>query len=194
MGFALPNANATTLPPILYADQGGFAHQCTILGGDGTTQGVLCIDIVTQSRPTQNGYAAQAQLELVCQQFSLSTLSEVAVQCADAKALWGLFNPSGAIPGGDTFSEECGHHYGACAPDGQRNYWKSTPMTYSNSANGINNCSGNVNLPTQVWAVAFSTNFDTAIELPGSDQWVYLTPSNSNDSPGQSSGHYFICP
>ncbi len=185
----LASANATVLPSVLYASQSGFAHTCTILGNDGTTQGVLCTDIVTGPDPEgiSGQYWAEAQVEEYCQTISNGAL----VQCANATAEFGLFGPGTTFPLNAHSFTQCGHASGPCAGVGQRNYFQAPSMEYYED---LNHCSGNVNYETQVQTVAFSDQFNTSIELPGSDKTLYLTPTNGNDSPNQGSGHYFICP
>ncbi|MFI9275250.1 hypothetical protein ACIGXM_31745 [Kitasatospora sp. NPDC052896] len=188
LGLAGP-ADAASLPPILYASQGGFAHQCTVIGNDGTVEGVVCADIVTGLDPegVQGQYWAEAQVEAYCQNIQ----DGIIVQCANATVDFGLFGPGTSWPLNAHTYAQCGHGAGPCAGLYQRNYFHAPSMGYSED---INHCSGNVGLETQVQTVDFSENFNTSIELPVSDKTVYLTPLNGNDSPNQASGHYFICP
>lgn len=180
-------ASATTLPPILYASQDGFAHQCTTLGNDGTVQGVICADIVTEPSGEGAGYLAYAQAEAFCQ----NMLTKIIVQCANATVDFGLFGPGTTWPLNSHTYSQCGHASGPCAPFEQRNYFKAHVINYTENSN---QCSGNGGYETQVQTVVFSEDFNTAIELPASGKMVYLTPTNDNDSPNQVSGHYFVCP
>ena len=183
----LTPAHADSLPPILYASQHGFAHQCSPIGDDTVTEGVICADIVTFPNGEGPGYLAYAQVEAICQNMSSGT----AVQCAHASTAFGLYGPGTNWPLNTETITQCGHLSGPCAGPGQRNYWQSPAISYTEN---LNQCSGNVNLETQVQSVVFSADFFTYIELPGSGKKVYLDPSNGNDSPNQVSGHYFICP
>ena len=181
----IPTASAATLPPVLYAPT-GFAHQCIEIGYDGDLNvGIICADIVTSN--VSGGYHADPQVEAYCQNDKTGDI----VQCANVTVDFGLF---GSNSNSQAFFA-CGHAYGPCAPNGQRNYWgvgKGLGETYHET---INQCSGNVSLETQVQTVVFSSSAtfgQTTIELPSTDKTVQLT--TGNDGANQASGHYFICP
>lgn len=181
------NASAAALP-ILHSGMTGTgqeAHQCTVIGNDGTTEGVVCIDILTGVYESNSGPGTYAkdQAEVFCQNMNTNQ----PVQCANALVTFGLYNAAG---GANSGTYECGHSYGPCS--GGRNYYTNATFDYPWSSWSDNNCATNVSGPTSVWAVAFGSNSNTVIELPGSDKYVSLT--SGNDGTNESSGHYFICP
>lgn len=182
------DASAASLP-ILHGSTTGpgqEAHQCTVIGNDGTTEGVVCIDILTGLSDSSSGAGdyAKDQVEAYCQHMATGA----DVQCANAMATLGLYNGAGQ---GNSSTFECGHSHGPCSTG--RNYWTNTDFNYPWSSWSDANCALSVTEPTQVWAVAFGDN-DTVIELPGSDKNVELSTASSNDSGNESTGHYFICP
>lgn len=181
-------ANAAALP-ILHSGQTGSgqeAHSCTVIGSDGTTEGVVCIDILTGIYDSNSGEGtyARSQIELLCQNIS----SGATVQCADAVGTWGVYDAAGD---GTSDNAECGHSYGACSTG--RNYYKGNTIDYPWSEWSDSNCDTNVSAASDAWAVAYGSG-DTRIELPGSDDWVYLNSgSGANDGSNESTGHFFIC-
>ena len=183
---AVGSADAAALP-ILHTSMSGSgqeAHECTVVGNDGTTQGVVCVDILTGIYDSNSGEGSYAkdQVEVYCQNIS----SGADVQCANALVTFGFYNAAG---GANSGTDECGHSYGPCATG--RNYYSNTTFDYPWSSWSDSNCASDSNGATSVWAVAFGGG-DTVIELPGSDKSVSLV--SGNDGGNESSGHYFICP
>ena len=168
--------------PILEADTGQQAHDCTILGSayDGdtgvrtTVEGIVCADILTSA--ISGSFAAQGQLEVYCQ-----TLAGADVQCADAIAEGELATATGGILA-STGAYQCGHSYGPCATG--RNYVKTGAYTYP--AMVMPDCSSSTSSSTDVSGLALGGG-TTRIELPGSGDWVSLGGN-------QSTGNYYICP
>jgi hypothetical protein len=175
--------------PILYASADDQAHKCVVIGSaydadsgvSTTVEGVVCADVLTAA--TSGGYTAQTQLELLCQ-----TTAGADVQCADVMAQGELSNEAGGVVA-STGDYQCGHTYGACATG--RNYVKTG--TYSYSGFSKSNCTSNTSAATDTWGLALGGGV-TKIELPGSDDWVSLSTSNSDDGGNQSTGHNYACP
>jgi hypothetical protein len=178
-------ANAATSP--LYAHLNPVVHVCTVIGDavsprDGIDyQGVVCIDL--RAHP---GGPVEADVELICQVGPGQSNYGHEVQCAEAETYGSLSNAVNGQQGG---TGHCGHAYGSCSTT--RNIWEvgTEPLYNTNTKTCASDVSDNY------WAVAFADTYwgITAIELPGSDTWVYLNGSG-NDSGNESSGHYQICP
>jgi hypothetical protein len=182
-----PDASAAALP-ILHSGMTGTgqeAHQCTVIGNDGTTEGVVCIDILTGVYESNSGPGTYArnQTEIFCQNMTTNQT----VRCADALVTFGLYNAAG---GANSGTNECGPNYTQCSTG--RNYYSNTTFDYPWSIWSDSNCATNISGQTSVWAVAFGSNSNTVIQLPGSGKYVSLT--SGNDGSNESSGHYFICP
>jgi hypothetical protein len=84
---------------------------------------------------------------------------------------------------------ECGHAKGPCSSD--RNYIQIGSQWTDPSNCQPTSADPSANLLDNVWAVSSVIG----IELPVTDTWVYLNPTNSNAPGGQeTSGHHWICP
>jgi hypothetical protein len=181
------NASAASLP-VLHGGQSGTgqeAHTCIVLGSDGTTQGVACIDLLTGLSASNSGPGdyVKEQVELLCQTIS----SGADVQCANAVAQHSISNGEGQEY---TATNACGHANGPCATG--RNYWSVGGWNYPWSTTSIagSGCTASTNQTNQVWAVVYG-NYATSIELPKSGKTVYLV--SGNDGENESTGHYFVC-
>ncbi|MGH3250715.1 MAG: hypothetical protein ACRDOI_31530 [Trebonia sp.] len=162
------------IPDLLYS-QSDWVHKCTVIGGDGTFEAVICVDLTT----TTYGVVT-AKAEAVCQ-----TYAGHEVQCANVilRGVWAFGNPARARP---TALIKCGHLDGPCSTG--RNF---TTMGSLNA--GQPHCSPQyVSSDAHTWAVIYGGG-KTAIELPVSGKMVYLNTSNSNDSGSESTGHYYVC-
>jgi hypothetical protein len=183
------SASAAALP-ILHSSSsttGQEAHQCQVIGNDGTTQAVVCADILTGVYDADSGEGSYArdQVEAYCQTISTGAV----VQCADVLVTYGLNSAANDSAYPDISSDvECGHAYGACSTG--RNVWSNVTYDYPWSKWTSSNCDSNVNGESSVWSVIYGGN-DTIIELPKSDKSVALT--TGNDGGNEISGHYFIC-
>lgn len=185
LGAATTDASAASLP-ILHGGQSGTgqeAHTCVVLGDDGTTQGVACIDLLTGLSASNGGSGdyVRERVELYCQTIS----SGAEVQCANAVAQHSISNGAGQTY---TATNACGHDNGACSTS--RNEWSAGGWNYLWSTWDDSNCTASVDQATQVWAVV-DGDYATSIELPKSDKTVYLVTGNDGDN--ESTGHYFVC-
>lgn len=184
--IAGPAAPAGASTPILHAIQNQVAHQCTVIGTDNLgNKGVVCADLNSGIDPYGTPEVV-AQAEIICE-----TSSGTVVQCAEVAAN-GVF--ANAYTGaGDVWHLSCGYTWGPCSTG--RNYLYLGSQTYPGLT--ASNCLSD--LSHNIWAVVFGVdpktgNYNTAIKLPGSGKWVYLTPPSANDSGNESTGHYYICP
>jgi hypothetical protein len=127
---------------------------------------------------------AVAQAEILCQ-----TSSGTVVQCAEAFThgnVWNAATGETSNSGGGA----CGHANGPCSTG--RNYFVLGSETFPCLTD--RNCQSS--LSSNIWATYgdfISDDVRTAIELPGSGQWVCLDSSHANDSENESTGHYYIC-
>jgi hypothetical protein len=183
LGIAGPAVSASASTPVLYAGAGQEAHKCTVIGTDRLgNQGVVCADLIADE--TIFGPEFYGQVEVICQHSQNGVVQEV--QCAEAHAYGALVNAQTGFD--QRYEFDCGHSYGPCAANNQRNIWT---IPGGQPGNG-DNCQAS--LADNYWTVAFGQGNLTSIELPGSDQWVYLDSPAANDSGNQSTGHYQICP
>jgi hypothetical protein len=171
--------------PILYASQGGTAHQCTVIGSAPykgiTYQGVVCADLHTGMDSNGNIWY-RGEIEAYCQ-----TSSGAEVQCANVEATGAATSTFGDW---GTAQINCGHSAGQCSAS------RNLQWTGPSYIQGITRQNCTDSPPFTIWAIVIgSTNGgDTIIQLPGSDAYVTLTPSNANDSGNESTGHYYLCP
>lgn len=169
------SASATNNGPVLNALNNDVAHQCTVLGTDGSgNRGVVCVDLNTNA---SLGYpAVQAEMELFCQNKSLGY-----VPCEEIHARGTLANAQSGP--GPIIQWDC---VGNCAVG------RNTPGIGFDSfpEEGLTTCEfAYVN---NVWAVVYGQGYVTRIRLP-SGSWVYLG-ATANDSGNESTGHHYICP
>jgi len=187
VGFG--SASAATGPggfTILYASHGDEAHHCTSIGNDGTTEGIICADIVTSSTSGSFPYYSSGQVEAYCQTIS----SGAVVQCANINEVVGIFDPARHVVLGSRF---CGHTDGAC-PVGRVD--ESTGSGLSNGDfywTSDTGCDTNPDSSYVNWSEVLGTG-ETTIELPHSDKTLALDPgAGANDGDDYSSGHYYVC-
>jgi hypothetical protein len=169
-------ASAAALP-VLHASAGDTAHVCIVLGNDGTTRGVVCIDLVTGDGPGASDYQAYPRAEMFCQ--DLSNLAYV--QCADATADQGYATGNGT---GDSLSSfhVCGHTAGNCSSNGRNYLFTTQGIIFSTSDTSCTT----LGTDHEAWAYLGGSG-KTKIELPGSGKVVSLSSNFET-------GHYFTCP
>lgn len=168
--------------PILYASSHQMAHKCNVVGDDGTYQAVLCSDLVTAENSTQ--YDVHGQAEAICQ---TSSTPHVIVACESISIVTSLANGHGYVSGG--YGPLCGGD--APCPDGR--YVVSTPNWVYNIANSAPACWSNASSAYLMWDVAWGSEYYTYIQVPDGTKYD-LAYANLNDSPNESTGHYYICP
>ncbi|HZR51576.1 MAG TPA: FUSC family protein [Streptosporangiaceae bacterium] len=170
-----PATAASASTPILYADRGDVAHQCTIIGGPDSfsEQAVVCVDLDTSLSST-GAPVVKAYAELICELPDGTTR-----RCLEAVADGVLATGTGVGP------ENTPSCLGVGCSTG-RNIWLIGQKTLSAS-----NCLG---LANNVWAVLYGQGAYTYIQLAPYDNPMYVDWSNSNDSGNESTGHYQICP
>jgi hypothetical protein len=179
----IPSASADDLPPVLYVPNA--SHSCEAFNGDNIGNiGIICADLVT-GKNANGTYWVQPQAEAICE-----NSQDVIVQCANVKIVFELVGPSGTI--GAT-EESCGHApYPLCANPANssgRNIWGVGEGIGETFTNNINNCSGNVDLPTQVQTVILTSGYGSETD--------FEMPTSGADAPLEANfggGHYFICP
>jgi hypothetical protein len=190
-GLSLAPASAATGPdgfPIMYASEGGYAHNCTVIGSDQYgNQAVICADLLSGPSYDIVGdpiypYYTWAGVEAYCQ-----NSSDVIVQCAQINEDVSIADAVGDV-GYD--SQTCGHSYGAC-PSGRYTLYTSADGSYFTYYNS-DDCATNPDSEFDAWSVVWGGGI-TYIELPQSDKTVYLGTGNANDGENESNGHYYQC-
>ena len=177
-------ANAAAFP-VLHGGNGGPAaevHTCIVLGTDGTTDGVACIDLLARQAVDSTGQNVESeteQVEMYCQ----NAVTSVVVQCANVAVDHSISN---GVGNEISRTNVCGHSNGACSSG--RNVWSvggwDVPEVLPPA------CTASADQTNQVWAVVYGNNV-TSIELPQSDVSVHL--NGGNDGSNESTGHYFVC-
>ncbi len=175
------SASASTIP-VLIASQGQQAHQCAVLGSPDQfgNEGVVCVDLIASMDYFGDEWAS-TQVEGLCQ--NIRSSPPKVVQCAAIDINAALSNavsgPSNSLDVG--CSNDC--------PVTTREYWpiRSQPADTSGDCR--------TNLDDNFWSVMYGQGAWTHIQLPGSNNKVYLSSQTpGNDSGNLSSGHYQICP
>jgi len=168
---------------VLYASSQQGAHQCNVIGDDGTYQAVVCSDLVTAENSTQ--YDVHGQAEAICQ---TSSTPHVIVACGAVDIDTSLATGNGSV----TSPTE-----GSCGgtkrcPDGR--YYVSTPNWVYNIANSAPACWSNAGSAYMQWDVVWGgSQYDGYIQTPDG-RMEYLSLANLNDGVNESTGHYYICP
>jgi len=140
-------------------------HQCETLGNDGTTAGIICLDIV-EDNPSGGTTYYTPVLTAYCQTMS----NDVSVSCANITADFTLYG-TGNVQETPEESASCGHAAGAC--NDVKNYFidVDTSSWFSVSTAAGNSCSseGGAGTDCEIWPDAIS---GVDIELPHTDKNV----------------------
>jgi serine/threonine protein kinase len=144
----------------------GDVHHCEIIGSDGTTEGIICLDLLADNPGSGTTYYAPV-LSAFCQ--TISTGDET--ECANITADFGMFSSTGTQETPELYGW-CGHSdSNMCGSD--RNYFVDTTHSswMSVSTAAANSCknSGGEGTDCEMYPYAYS---GVNIELPGSDKHV----------------------
>jgi serine/threonine protein kinase len=140
-------------------------HRCEIIGSDGTTEGIICLDLLEDNTGGTTYYAPV--LTAMCSTISTGDTT----QCANITADFGMFSATGTQETPELYGW-CGHSDSNMCDTG-RNYFVDTDhsswMAVSTAA--ANSCknSGGEGTDCEVYPYAYS---GVNIELPGSDKHV----------------------
>jgi hypothetical protein len=184
-------ASASASTNVINASTGnGYpqAHQCVIIGRDWPygNQGIVCADLYAYD--TDYGPMVSGWMEAYCE-----NSSNQIVQCAEVNEYGSLANAVNGV--GARVNYHCGHSYGPCSDItvGIQPPGRNIVNVGSASIGDISATCG-TDPVDNYWDVVWGQGNLTAIELPQSDSWVYLSSPAANDSGNQSSGHYQVCP
>jgi hypothetical protein len=145
-------------------------HHCEIIGSDGTTEGIICLDLLEGNSNGTTWYTPA--LTAYCQ--TISTGDDV--QCANITGNFGMYSVTGAQEAPEEYGW-CGHsNSNPC--DSGRNYFVDTNqsawMTVTPAAASSCKNSGGEGTDCEIYPYAYS---GVNIMLPGSDKHVILGAS-----------------
>jgi hypothetical protein len=143
-------------------------HHCEIIGTDGTTEGIICLDLLEDNPGGGTTYYAPVW-SAFCQ--TISTGDET--ECANITGDFGMFSATGTQETPELYGW-CGHSDSNMC-DSDRNYFVDTDHSswMSVSTAAANSCknSGGEGTDCEVYPYAYS---GVNIELPGSDKHVIM--------------------
>jgi serine/threonine protein kinase len=141
-------------------------HRCEVIGSDGTTEGIICLDLVEDNPGNGTTYYAPV-LTAYCQTISNS----VAVQCANITGNFTMYGPGNVQETPEEYAW-CGHSASNPCND-VKNYFidlsTSAWMSVSTAAGSYCDSQGGTGTDCEMWPYAIS---GVDIELPQSDKNV----------------------
>ncbi len=140
-------------------------HRCETIGSDGTTEGIICLDLVEDNPSGGTTYYTPA-LTAYCQTIS----NGVATECANITGDFTMYNSNGAQETPEEYAS-CGHAAGSC--NDVKNYFidvdTSSWMSVSSAAASTCSSQGGAGTDCEIAPYAYA---GVDIELPGSDKNV----------------------